>query len=71
MSGIYNYIFGNDYNFEPTERLKTQKFKVIQQIEKSNIKLKSVQDEIDKEKKRDQSWKELIRKRKQQKRKTN
>ena len=71
MSGIYNYIFGNDYNFEPTEQLKTQKFKVIQQIEKSNIKLKSVQDEIDKEKKRDQSWKELIRKRKQQKRKMN
>jgi hypothetical protein len=71
MSGIYNYIFGNDYNFEPTDQLKTKKFKVIQQIEKSKIKLKSVQDEIDKEKKRDQSWKELIRKRKQQKRKTN
>jgi uncharacterized protein YpuA (DUF1002 family) len=71
MSGIYNYIFGNDYNFEPTEQLKTQKFKVIQQIEKSNIKLKSVQDEINKEKKRDQLWKELIRKRKQQKRKMN
>jgi hypothetical protein len=71
MSGIYNYIFGNDYNFEPTEELKTQKFKVNQQLEKSKIKLKSVQDEIEKEKKRDQSWKELIRKRKQQKRKTN
>ena len=71
MSGIYNYIFGNDYNFEPTEQLKTQKFKVIQQIEKSNIKLKSVQDEINKEKKRDQLWKDLIRKRKQQKRKMN
>ena len=71
MSGIYNYIFGNDYNFAPTEQLKTQKYKVHQQIEKSKIKLKSVQDEIDKEKKRDQTWKELIRKRKQQKRKIN
>ena len=71
MSGIYNYIFGNEYNFEPTDQLKTQKFKVIQQIEKSNIKLKSVQDEIDKEKKRDQSWKELIQKRKQKRKKIN
>ena len=64
MSRIYNYFYNTDYTFEPTSALKHQHFLICEQVLKSNIKLKSVSDQIELEKKNELSWKLLIQQRK-------
>jgi len=64
MSGIYNYVFGKVYDFEPTSVLRTQKHLVLKQLLSSKLKLKSVSEELRIVKERELNWIQLIKERK-------
>ena len=69
MSLIYNYIFSNDYTFEPTDALRHQKFLIHQQLVKSNLNLRNT-DEIKRlEREKELVWYTLIQVRKRNKKK--
>ena len=69
MSGIYNYVFGQSYDFDPTSVLRTQKHLVLKQLLSSKLKLKSVSEELRLTKIKDETWVSLIKQRKANRRK--
>lgn len=69
MSGIYNYLIGTNYNFEPTSQLRHQKFLVLKQILNNKVILKNVNEENLLIQKREESFILLIKERKLQKKK--
>ena len=69
MSGIYNYLVGRTYNFEPTDLLRHQKFLMLKQINNHKIKLRDTKEAQRLIDEREASFVKLIRERKELKKK--
>jgi hypothetical protein len=68
MSGIYNYVFGQVYDFDPTSVLRHQKHLVLKQLLSSKLKLKSVSEELRLIKEKELDFITLIKERKKTRR---